>query len=72
MLTGKLPFRGQSGHAVLYSVLHNEPESLASERNGMPAELQHVIDKALAKDPDERYQHVREMIADLRSAIAHR
>ena len=66
MLTGQLPFRGEILAAVTYAVVNSEPEPPTALRSGLPAELDHVIAKALAKDPDERYQHVDEMLEDLR------
>ena len=66
MLTGRLPFQGDTVAAVTYAVVNTEPEPPTALRSGLPAELDHVIAKALAKDPDERYQHVDEMLEDLR------
>ena len=65
-LTGQLPFRGEVLAAVTYAVVNTEPEPPTALRSGLPAELDQVIAKALAKDPDERYQHVDEMLGDLR------
>ena len=67
MVTGRLPFQGSRDQAVIYSIVHEEYEPIAGLRAGVPAELDHVISKALAKDPDERYQQVGEMLADLRA-----
>ena len=66
MLTGQLPFHGEVLAAVTYAVVNTEPEPPTALRSGAPAELDHVIAKALAKDPDARYQHVDEMLEDLR------
>jgi len=67
MITGQLPFKGEHEAAVIYSILNEAPEPLARYKAGVPGELQRVVDKALAKNRDERYQHVDEMIADLKS-----
>lgn len=65
MVTGKLPFKGDYGTAVVYSILNSQPESIAALRTGVPAELNLIIQKCLAKDPSERYQHAEDLAADL-------
>ena len=66
MVTGRLPFEGEREDAVAYSVVHQEPESITALRVGVPVDLDRIVAKAMAKDRDERYQHVDEMIVDLR------
>jgi serine/threonine protein kinase len=66
MLTGHLPFRGEHEAAMMYSILNEEPESLQTSLPGAPSELLHTVNRALEKDPEERYQTVREMLIDLR------
>ncbi|MBX2993089.1 MAG: protein kinase [Bacteroidetes bacterium] len=66
MLTGKLPFRGEHDAAVMYSILNEEPAPLSEYLPDAPLEITHIINKALEKNPDERYQSVSEMIVDLR------
>ena len=66
MVTGQLPFHGEVLAAVTYAVVNTEPEPPSALRSGLPSELDQVIAKALAKDPAERYQHVDEMLEDLR------
>ncbi|NLP09204.1 protein kinase [bacterium] len=70
MITGVRPFAGEYEQAVIYSILHDEPERLTARRNEAPKELEQVVHKALAKDPSRRYQHVEEMLADLSSIAA--
>jgi len=67
LLTGHLPFEGQYEAAVSYSILHEEPEPLARYKTGVPDELQRLVDKALHKDPETRYQHIDELLVDLKS-----
>ena len=67
MITGQLPFKGEIEQAVLYSILNDEPEPLTALRSGVPVVLDQVIGKALRKNPDERYQHIDEMLVDLRA-----
>jgi tetratricopeptide (TPR) repeat protein len=66
MLTGALPFKGEYENAVVYSILNTQPEPLTGVRTGVPMELERIVDKAMAKDPAERYQHVDELLVDLR------
>ena len=66
MVTGRLPFGGERQEAVLYAISNQEPEPVTALRAGLPMELEFIVGKALAKDPADRYQHVEEMIVDLR------
>ena len=66
MVTGQLPFEGERQEAVLYAIGNEEPEPPTALRSGVPLELDRIVSKAMAKSPDERYQHVEEMIVDLR------
>ena len=65
MLTGQLPFEGFYAEAMMYAVLNEEPQPLQSFRPELSSNLQVIIDRALQKKPAERYQAVREMLADL-------
>jgi eukaryotic-like serine/threonine-protein kinase len=69
MLTGRLPFVGENVHAVLYSLIHEAHTPLRSIRPDVPAKLDLIVSKALAKDPEQRYQQMTEMLADLRADI---
>jgi eukaryotic-like serine/threonine-protein kinase len=69
MVSGRLPFKGDREAAVAYAVLHQEPEPLTALRSGLPLELDRVVQKALAKSPQGRYQHAEEMIVDLRGVV---
>src|SRR5258705_2070321 len=69
-LTGAWPFRGKTAVDVRPAVLHDEPAPLAQVRPGrVPPRLQQIIDKALAKDPRNRYQKVSQFADDLRSVL---
>ncbi len=67
MVTGRLPFQGSRDQAVIYSIVHEDYEPIAGLRPEVPAELDRIVAKALEKDPDDRYQQVGEMLADLRA-----
>jgi eukaryotic-like serine/threonine-protein kinase len=68
MLTGSWPFRGQTAVDVRHAVLNDEPAPISKVRPGqVPARLQQIIDKALAKDPRNRYQKISYFADDLRA-----
>jgi tetratricopeptide (TPR) repeat protein/tRNA A-37 threonylcarbamoyl transferase component Bud32 len=67
LLTGQLPFRGDHEAAVLYGIMHNDAEPLATHRADLPPGLQRVVEKALCKYPSSRYQAAADIIADLKS-----
>lgn len=69
MLTGQLPFKADYDQAVIYSILNEEPDSVTGLRSGVPMEVERIVSKSLSKNPDERYQHVEEMIDDLKPFI---
>ena len=61
MLTGKLPFKGDYEQAVIYSILNEEPEL----SNNVTPELNYIINKAIAKEREDRYQNANEFLVDL-------
>ncbi len=70
MLAGTWPYRGNTAAEVRQAVLNNEPEPLAKVRPGrMPPQLQPILDRALAKDPRNRYQKISHFANDLRAVI---
>lgn len=67
MLTGRLPFAGDSATAVVDAILHRAPIPVARYNDEAPDELLHVLAKMLQKDPEARYQSVHEVWVDLRN-----
>lgn len=67
MVTGRLPFRGDYDQAVVYQILHEEPEPITSLRSNVSMELERIVNKAMQKNAGERYQHVDEMLVDLKA-----
>ena len=66
MLTGRLPFTGESITQVIDSILHADPSPVARYQENVPDELVLVLDKMLEKNPETRYQSVHEVWVDLR------
>jgi pentatricopeptide repeat protein len=65
MVTGQLPFRGEYEQTVMYSIFNKEPEPITSIRPEIPQQLDWVLEKAIAKSQEERYQNFEEFIRDL-------
>ncbi|MGB7063277.1 MAG: protein kinase [Candidatus Zixiibacteriota bacterium] len=66
MVTGQLPFKGEHEAAIVYSIVNDTPEPLARYKAGVPEELQKIVEKALRKDAETRYQSSADLTADLR------
>ena len=66
MLAGLRAFAGDSDHAVMYAVVHHEPEPLSEVRSELPDELVEVVDRCLEKDPGKRYASAKALLQDLR------
>jgi serine/threonine-protein kinase len=70
MLAGIWPFKGQTTVEVRYAVLHDTPDPIEEVRkDDPPPSIQHILDRALAKRPEERYPLASELRDDLRAAM---
>jgi len=70
MATGHLPFDADTPLAVIMKHVNEPIPPPSASVEGLPAEIQDVIIKSLAKDPDERYQSADEFASDLTSAAS--
>ncbi len=66
MVSGRLPFKSDYDEATVYSILNENPQPITSLRSGIPLELERILSKCLTKNAADRYQHVDELIVDLR------
>jgi len=69
-LSGHRTFDGETIHAVLYKVVSEQPPPLRDVTQGVPASLQPILDRALAKDVGHRYRSAGDMARDLE--VVHR
>jgi eukaryotic-like serine/threonine-protein kinase len=72
MVAGRLPFDGSNKNEILASILSDkEYAPLARFARQVPAELERIVEKALRKNQEERYQTIKDMLLDLKS-LKHR
>ncbi|HEU4714083.1 MAG TPA: protein kinase [Pyrinomonadaceae bacterium] len=70
MLTGTWPFRGKTTIDVRHAVLHDPPRPIPELRSDpIPTRLQQIIDRALAKEPKDRFQNMDEFRKELRAVL---
>jgi serine/threonine protein kinase/tetratricopeptide (TPR) repeat protein len=70
LLTGRRPFDGATDLERLQALIGRAAPSWAESSRELPADLRHVVEKTLKKDPAERHQTARELVVDLRG-LAH-
>src|SRR5262249_28371871 len=66
---GRRPFQGDSIIDSLHRIIYSQPTPLAECNPAAPAELQRMVRKCIAKDPDARYQSAKDIAIDLRALI---
>ena len=72
MLAGTWPFRGKTALDVRYAVVYHQPTPITEARGeDSPAlrRIQEILDKALAKSPEDRYQRIEDMRTDLQGVL---
>ena len=70
MLTGELPFKGESQGHIIQQHIASIPPSLSEARPDLPPELSHVIQRALGKLPEARQQSAQELHSEFAAALA--
>jgi tetratricopeptide (TPR) repeat protein/TolB-like protein/predicted Ser/Thr protein kinase len=66
MIAGRRPFGGDTEAAVINSIINDTPEPMTRYKSDVPEGLKRIVDRALAKDVGERYQHADDVVAELR------
>jgi eukaryotic-like serine/threonine-protein kinase len=66
MLTGRLPFPDEIEQVRLYSILNEDPAPLKKINPKIPEALEQIVQRAMAKKPEARYQTADELLADLK------
>jgi DNA helicase-2/ATP-dependent DNA helicase PcrA len=66
MLTGTCPFVNKNRIDTMHAILHEEPRLPASSKAELPADIQRILARALAKTPKDRYQTVNELATELK------
>ena len=72
MATGQRPFRGETSLSILSSILKDTPRSVTELNPAVPSDLGRIIRRALAKDPERRYQDAKDLrndLEDLKAAL---
>src|SRR3989442_6085267 len=67
MAAGRVPYEGETATDVILSVVEREPPPLARYSREVPLELERIVNKALRKNREERYQTVKDLLLDLKS-----
>ena len=67
MIAGRRPFTGETSSHVIVSILDKKPEPISQYTPEASGELQRILDKALSKEQDKRYQDAKSLLADLRA-----
>jgi Tol biopolymer transport system component len=66
MISGQLPFKGDYEAAMIYSILNEEPEPIQKHRPDLSSEFLHILNRALEKNPGDRYQSMKDLLIDLK------
>jgi len=66
MLGGQLPFKGENEQAIFFNIINEEPKPIDTVRADVPKEIESVLDQALEKAVDVRYQQMAEMLSELK------
>ena len=67
MMTGRVPFFGETPTETISLILQKEPAPLTRYAREVPAELERIVNKALTKNCEERYQSAKDLLIDLRN-----
>lgn len=66
LITGVHPFEGKTEEEIMYAILQKRPEPLSRHRDGITPGLQRLVEKALRKEPANRYRRIQDFMIDLK------
>jgi serine/threonine protein kinase/Flp pilus assembly protein TadD len=66
LIAGRIPFKRDNDPATLNAIINDEPEPLARYKSDVSSDIQRIVSRCLAKNPNERYQSAVDLAADLR------
>jgi serine/threonine-protein kinase len=66
LVTGRLPFEGNTKSDIIASILKTVPPPVIHEGEAVPRGLEHIVSKALRKNREDRYQHIKDLLLDLK------
>lgn len=69
LLTGGRPFPGDSATSILYNIVNEQPVPVVQKKESLPQEIQDVLDRALAKKPEARFEHAGDMAGELEKLL---
>ena len=69
LLAGELPFKGEYDAAVVYSLVNEDPVSIGELRPDLPDSVRRIVERAMEKSPEDRFQTAAEMLTSLRSPL---
>jgi len=69
MLAGELPFKGEYDAAVVYSLVNEDPVPIGELRPDLPDAVRRIVERAMEKSPEDRFQTAAEMLTSLRSPL---
>ncbi|NIR49934.1 PEGA domain-containing protein [candidate division KSB1 bacterium] len=75
LLTGQLPFKGDNQMSLLYNIANEEPPPIRNLNADVPSPIEKIVEKAMAKSPEDRYDQIQHMTDDLfnvKSDVTHK
>jgi serine/threonine protein kinase len=69
LVSGRVPFQADTPYAIVHGHIYQQPEAASSHNDSLPEAVDWVLDKALAKEPDDRYDTAVEMMQAFAEAI---
>jgi len=70
LLSGRVPFQAESTVALLHKVAYEPPPPISEVQSGLPRGVEHVLNRALSKNPRDRYKSARDFVDALRNALS--